>query len=278
MILYDDTQLHEALESAPIPDSIKQAIKTTPVAETVVDIGHENDLKLNEIGELYQITEDLLLGNIQGSDFTTSLKIALERERRDLVPQIIEEINQKILLKIRENARLNGSINETPEISTEAKSRPSDKREETPQRRKSAYGTVGSFTPKNSRSQVPKQTQEPDKTQDEMTTDRKKILSGIEDPQTAKKASDVPSNLPTDENAPHFSIPTQSMGKYGAVSTPPHTEDLSPESIVLPEAPKKQKTSWQIQPRKPQQNSTVVKKEEPSKPQNSADPYREPAE
>lgn len=105
-----------------LPKSIQEIILSSNYQDTLVEIGKENQLNINQMGTLELETTLVMMGLTPTKDFETELTRELE------VPaikssQMVKEINEKIFLKIRDLLKLMNtpqgeepSVDEGPEL------------------------------------------------------------------------------------------------------------------------------------------------------------------
>ncbi|MDP2788700.1 MAG: hypothetical protein Q8O46_01430 [bacterium] len=82
--------------------NIQDAIAKSNYQEILYSISQENKLNVEQIGILEAITVDVMLGIVEPSKFEESLKQKLQIPI-EKVQKIVNEVNEKILKKIREN-------------------------------------------------------------------------------------------------------------------------------------------------------------------------------
>ncbi|MDP3996571.1 MAG: hypothetical protein Q8P86_02665 [bacterium] len=121
MVTYDDIKLHIEIDESNMPQKVKEAIKAVPVAEPIVEIGSSRELTIHEIGEIYNATEELILGKMLAADFVENIRSRMETENKKKAPEIADAINKQVLLKIREAMRGNGQKHESEVVNQEPK-------------------------------------------------------------------------------------------------------------------------------------------------------------
>lgn len=95
-------KIKEKFES--LPEDVKQAISSIETTNIIIGIGDENKIQIDEIGELVDETGLVMLGFTKPNDFVGNVRSRLNISN-DLAEKIAKEINDKVLLRIRESLK-----------------------------------------------------------------------------------------------------------------------------------------------------------------------------
>ncbi len=87
-----------------LPKDIKEAISSVDTTSTIVDIGEKYKLHIDQIGELVDETGLIMLGFSKSNQFVSNIEKRLGISRNE-ANDLVREINDKILIKIRESMR-----------------------------------------------------------------------------------------------------------------------------------------------------------------------------
>jgi len=100
--MYTPQQIQQRFES--LPEDIKEAISSIDTTNTILEIGKTNNIQIDEMGELVDETSMVMLGFTKTSDFVSNIESRLGVSK-EIAEKLVKEINEKILLKIRESLK-----------------------------------------------------------------------------------------------------------------------------------------------------------------------------
>lgn len=102
-----------------LPQSIQEVILSSHYEESLIEIGKQYSLNVEQLGILERETTLTMMGLTPTKDFESELARELNIDRIK-VSQIVKDINEKIFLKIRELLKLmNTPIGEEPSVEEE---------------------------------------------------------------------------------------------------------------------------------------------------------------
>ena len=101
-----------------LPEDLKDAIFGLEMNEIVEKIGRENQLNIEQIGELANETGMVMLGVTHPNEFIGNLTSRLEVDK-EKARAIAQEINEQVFKKVRESLRKIHNIREENEQKTE---------------------------------------------------------------------------------------------------------------------------------------------------------------
>jgi hypothetical protein len=100
--MYTPEQIQKRFES--LPEDVKEAISSIDTTNTILEIGRSNSIQIDELGELVDETGLVMLGFTKPSDFVSNIESRLGVSK-EIAEKLVKEINEKILLKIRESLK-----------------------------------------------------------------------------------------------------------------------------------------------------------------------------
>ncbi|MDD5068150.1 MAG: hypothetical protein PHS53_01570 [Candidatus Pacebacteria bacterium] len=110
MIIYLDHQIDALAEITKDNTVTKVAFKDTDWVSVIREIGVKNDLNLSQLGVIYDLINQIILGQLNAGDFTGKLKkIAKDEDWDELddgkISSVVSALNEKIFLPIRDAMR-----------------------------------------------------------------------------------------------------------------------------------------------------------------------------
>ncbi|MCG2695273.1 hypothetical protein L6261_04320 [Candidatus Parcubacteria bacterium] len=99
---YNKEQIKERYNN--LPEDVKQAISSVDTTNVVVNIGEKYQLHVDQLGELVDETGLVMLGFTKTNDFVSNLEKRLNVPREKAI-NLVKEINDEILIKIRESMK-----------------------------------------------------------------------------------------------------------------------------------------------------------------------------
>ncbi|PIQ91814.1 MAG: hypothetical protein COV70_01885 [Parcubacteria group bacterium CG11_big_fil_rev_8_21_14_0_20_39_22] len=242
MPVYNDIDLHKELDNSKLPEKVKSAIKSIEVAPAVLDIGEGHDLLISEIGEIYEATKSILLGKTRTNDFVDTVATKLGKERRDKAGQVAEEINKRVLLKVREAMMKSPEETQTDTRinSNESPMKPVDK---------SADVQFIPSTHLPTEKPLPQKTPEPVQNVQEDTSIPANLPTGNDMPKLSSQNQYTEANQVGDRKSPY-----KTMGQYSPVSKKPRMPENESDTN-LPPAPKREDILREIE--KPRPTSAI---------------------
>lgn len=99
---YTPEQIEKKFES--LPEDVKDAISSVETTNIILEIGKENKLQIDEMGELVDETGLVMLGFTKSEDFVSHIKNRLNVSN-EIAEKLAREINEKVLLQIRESLK-----------------------------------------------------------------------------------------------------------------------------------------------------------------------------
>ena len=269
--VFIEDELHDEIDGSSLPEPLKAATKSIPIAESVVRIGDKYKLLIREIDGVYDEAKKVLLGESSAKDFPNALKEAIDSDRHEAIPNIVKEINNEIFLKIRSKVQGNSPVPSSGSPITTETAKIQDKFPE--QIRKTAYGQMGTFTPRKSpvpasalqtaTPPIPK----PSETLAIETLDRGAILNEIENP---VRIPPTPERT-LEKRQPLPPPPRKPLNISNPISIPTIRPETPPET-----APLIKPLSQQDSNKEPPTASVIKESAPPSPAPAKIDPYREP--
>jgi len=95
-------QIQQRFES--LPEDVKEAISSIDTTNTILEIGKSNSIQIDEMGEFVDETSMVMLGFTKPSDFVSNIESRFGVSK-EIAEKLVKEINEKILLKIRESLK-----------------------------------------------------------------------------------------------------------------------------------------------------------------------------
>ena len=107
-----------------LPEAVKEAILSSQYTDTLIEIGKQYSLNVEQMGQLEQNTTLVMMGLIPTKDFESELtrELHLDKTRGS---QIVKDINEKVFFRIRELLKLmNTPAGEEPSLDEEIEEMP----------------------------------------------------------------------------------------------------------------------------------------------------------
>lgn len=236
-----------------ISNEIKKTVFSSKLSDTIIKIGKDFDLHIDQTGELGAEIRDILLGINKSTDFINHIMDRLEI-KKDLANQIATEVNKEIFSAIKSNLQSQAEEN-NPSISS--------------------LEHAGNFHVEKDL-QADTNNNENNEENGVTYADREKILRELENPplntQNRGDRGVIPPNLPiSNEDAGPF---TQNKNK--SMENQNHTEPLVDHLLSNPAGQSEKKVTVETKEAVPQQKTPTVTTTTPIVPQKQGpDPYRE---
>ena len=95
-------QIKEKYDS--LPEDIKKAVTSVDTTDALIEIGEKYKLHVDKMGELLDETTLVMVGLESTKNFVNEIRNRLEISQ-DLAENIVKDVNNKILLKVRESLK-----------------------------------------------------------------------------------------------------------------------------------------------------------------------------